>query len=271
MSACSCFDAALVARPGEGFELEIITSALAKPWDHVDGTATVNFDFYPFESSTWTHWPTQQGGNGHWYRVVRPGVAIDWEDAAVFAAWDSGRLCAITSAAENAFVFGLVDDPQYWNVNALYANGPWLGGVQSADAVEPDGGWAWVTVEPFVFTNWAAGEPNNASGGDERFLNFYCLSPCTRGPTWNDHDSAAGHLHYSDEFRPIAFIVEYAGLPCPDSNNDGEVDLSDLAFVLSNFGTLAGEPFSDGDMNGDGGTDVEDLALLLGSFGANCP
>jgi hypothetical protein len=61
----------------------------------------------------------------------------------------------------------------------------------------------------------------------------------------------------------------FNGLRSGDINNDGVVDLSDLAVLLSNFGAT-GATFDDGDFNGDGVVDLADLALLLAAFGTNC-
>ena len=84
----------------------------------------------------------------------------------------SGHLATITSSPESAFLFG-----QFGNS----VRAKWLGGFQPAGSQEPDGGWQWVTGEPFSYTNWGGGEPNN-SGGMENFLLAY-----TDG-FWNDLD-----------------------------------------------------------------------------------
>jgi hypothetical protein len=60
--------------------------------------------------------------------------------------------------------------------------------------------------------------------------------------------------------------------PCPgDVNGDRVVDLSDLATLLSHFGTPSGATLSDGDLDGDGDVELADLALLLSQFGTVCP
>lgn len=38
------------------------------------------------------------------------------------------------------------------------------GGYQEDGAQEPDGGWRWVTDEPWSFTNWEYGQPDKAGG-----------------------------------------------------------------------------------------------------------
>lgn len=60
--------------------------------------------------------------------------------------------------------------------------------------------------------------------------------------------------------------------PLPgDVNSDGACDLTDLAILLSNFGTPAGMARRHGDLDGDGDVDLSDLAVLLARFGTACP
>ncbi|MCC6361578.1 MAG: hypothetical protein IT450_22820 [Phycisphaerales bacterium] len=77
----------------------------------------------------------------------------------------------------------------------------------------------------------------------------------------------------------IVGVGRYQGFPrafllvprdCPDLDGSGDVGLSDLALLLSHFGTPAGATFADGDLDGDGDVDLPDLAGLLSAFGADC-
>jgi|GEM_PF-1398535 len=55
---------------------------------------------------------------------------------------------------------------------------------------------------------------------------------------------------------------------CPgDFDNDGVVDLSNLAQLLSNYGTTADASYQDGDLDCDGDVDLADLAALLANYG----
>ena len=62
--------------------------------------------------------------------------------------------------------------------------------------------------------------------------------------------------------------------PCSlpgDLDNDRDVDLTDLATLLANFGTQSGGTPADGDVDGDTDVDLSDLSSLLANFGSTCP
>ncbi|MBI5864418.1 MAG: hypothetical protein HZB38_07915 [Planctomycetes bacterium] len=61
--------------------------------------------------------------------------------------------------------------------------------------------------------------------------------------------------------------VEWAQLLPSDLNGNGTCDLTDLAVLLSNFGTLSDATQNMGDTDGDGDVDLSDLAALLSDFG----
>lgn len=59
--------------------------------------------------------------------------------------------------------------------------------------------------------------------------------------------------------------------PCPgDLDHDLDVDISDLATLLSNFGVAAGAEYEDGDLDLDGDVDISDLSQMLSLFGTIC-
>jgi hypothetical protein len=65
--------------------------------------------------------------------------------------------------------------------------------------------------------------------------------------------------------------VDIVLITCPgDLDHDGEVTLSDLALLLSNYGTSAGATPDEGDMDCDGDVDLADLAALLSVYGTTC-
>lgn len=57
--------------------------------------------------------PTRWSANGHFYDVVLTPGTISWENANDAAALAGGYLATITSEAENAFVYSLVNNGIY--------------------------------------------------------------------------------------------------------------------------------------------------------------
>jgi hypothetical protein len=58
---------------------------------------------------------------------------------------------------------------------------------------------------------------------------------------------------------------------CGDVDHDGDVDLTDLAQLLANYGTSSGASYEEGDLDDDGDVDLSDLATLLSFYGTICP
>lgn len=135
-------------------------------------------------NETWVQWPIESGGNGHYYMTVSAPGGISWTAAHAQAMAFAGYLVSVTSAAESQFVFSLVDSPTFWQDLGGKNYGPWIGGFQPNGSQEPSGGWTWTSGEPFSYTNWRAGEPNN-EGGENCMHLFWIPSP-TRSDTWND-------------------------------------------------------------------------------------
>lgn len=113
--------------------------------------------------------PVFNPANGHWYQAVRVAGAIHWDDARVAAqslshAGYRGHLLTVTSAAESDFVADKVLPP------VSPSQRFWLGGYQdtsASDYLESTGGWRWVTGEPWSFTNWERGQPDNYGGNED--------------------------------------------------------------------------------------------------------
>ncbi len=129
-------------------------------WGHVQ-------QFDVFGNSTNVLWfPTLEFG-GHRYEVFEDFVS--WHDAVAFCEDIDAHLVTIGSAEENEFVFGL---------NSF----TWLGATD--ELVE--GNWRWVTDEPFSYTNWAPGEPNNTDGFPPHGPEHYLTYAFPQDGRWND-------------------------------------------------------------------------------------
>lgn len=120
-------------------------------------------------------WRVEDGGNGHWYEVVRFPGWISWDQARSDAIARGGHLATLNSAAENTWVRDNVVATA--DRIAPDENGPYIGVTCEG---RPWGTWYLVTGEPLEFTGWGGGEPN--SGGNERYVHFWRWS----GLWWND-------------------------------------------------------------------------------------
>jgi hypothetical protein len=156
-------------------------------------------------------WAIASGGNGHYYQGVCTNGGATWDDAKNGAELLGGYLATLTSAQENDFVFDLIDDEALWyDTGDDWCPGPLIGALQSDGSEEPAGGWGWVSGEPFVYTNWDAGQPAN-DGFDENRAAFGtggCVSLTTTNG-W--HDIA------DDDDHP-SFVVEWDESPYACAN-----------------------------------------------------
>lgn len=142
----------------------------------------------------------QVGGvfGGHCYKVFTNQVT--WLDAAAYCEQQGGHLATISSVEENQFLYDLLPP----SVDQC-----WLGG---SDQIA-EGTWEWVTGEPFTYTNWGPGEPNNCAPGPnpelgEDYLTFHgreAYDPPLPG-VWNDwqyeEDGSQSVLPFVCEYEP---------------------------------------------------------------------
>jgi hypothetical protein len=141
----------------------------------------------------------QWSGNGHYYEAVYVPNGIYWDEANAQAKAAGGHLVTITSEAENDFVYSLISDDTFWHNEPTptgpWGIGPWLG------ATKVNGDFAWVTGEPFSYTNWVRGEPDNY-GGKENYIIFTAYET-QKASTWDDVWSPAS------DWKPTGYIIEW--------------------------------------------------------------
>lgn len=145
--------------------------------------------------------------NGHAYEVVRAtSSTISWAEARDAAIAAGGHLVTFSDEEEQAFVGELLATQ-----SAVYASrenyrlGPWLGAFQRAGSKEPDGGWAWVTGEPFLYSHWHAGEPNDGlvkENAREGVAIFAHLDAEGFADTWADTTDTDAIRAYVVEWEP---------------------------------------------------------------------
>lgn len=124
-------------------------------------------------------WPA----NNHEYVFVEfPGESWDAASASLVSLLPGYHLATITSQEEQDFINDL-------GATHFVLGEFWLGGVQDP-ITEPvaDKNWVWVTGEPWDYTNWHSGEPNDAHGpGNEQHLALFDAA-------WNDEGSNIGNI-----------------------------------------------------------------------------
>jgi hypothetical protein len=213
-------------------------------------------------------WTTADGGNGHWYLPTTQTFA-HFRDASAWAQSRGAHLATLTSSEENSFAANL-------------APGDFLlGGYQdvaSPSYSEPGGAWRWVTDEPWVFTSWMPGEPQNGGWPDlrgEHYLQWWRYEGQTSNPRWND---AGNDLTVPPWNKPwnIRAIIEWSA----DCNSDGIVDYGQI--LAGQFADTNSDGIPDdcqcatnpslptccpGDLDDDATVGGADIGLLLSNWG----
>lgn len=134
--------------------------------------------------------------NNHCYQRI--DAPLSWHAARDQCIALQGHLVTIADATENEFVFLEFVNPGYW---------PWLGG--SDETIE--GIWAWVSGEPWNFSPWYPGEPNNLNG-TEHYLTYF--NTATR--EWNDVPNMT--LPYVCEWPDPCAIIFADGFEAGDTS-----------------------------------------------------
>ncbi len=152
----------------------------------------------PCPAGEWCQW-TEEGGNGHWYRLTDTWVS--WSDAEAEAIEVcGGHLVTINNQLENDWI--LEKFGQYGEQGSGF-NGLWIGFFQDTgdeNYSEPSGGWKWIsnptlcswsTGNPEIcYTNWYSNEPNNGHSGEGHAHMYNNYTPDRTPGTWNDLDQS---------------------------------------------------------------------------------
>ena len=149
-----------------------------------------------------------------------------WQEAKADAEARGGHLAAFR------------DQTEWLAGKAAIAGGQnvWIGGYQPAGSPEPGGGWAWVTGQPWSFTAWWPGEPNQNQGFNED-----ALMVGFGGEGWNDAPSDT-RFCYLLETEPRVNLIK-AVKPSFDELIVGSIYQLQLSAGLNSW-TNHGAPFS---------------------------
>jgi hypothetical protein len=226
-------------------------------------------------------WRVEDGGNGHWYRVVVvPGAGyprITWDEARNRAIAAGGYLATVSTIEENAFLFRDVSPTMFnqWSC--------WIGGLRTGG-----GGWQWVNGEPFscdtmpgcpfccgenrLYTGqygsgpylWIDDHNNDFQGGKNEYLIEWSADCNNDGIV--DYGQIRDGTFADTNANGVLDCCESAQSCCiGDIYIDGRINGADLGIVLSEWGPVT--PTTNSDLDGNGRVDGADLGLLLSHWG----
>jgi hypothetical protein len=172
--------------------------------------------------------------DGFWYKPVLAPTGITWTAAEADAVAAGGYLASPNSAAENNFVFSLVDTDAYWTGLSVHQDilGPWLGAFASNDTNGSDATWHWENGVSFSFAPWGPNQPDGYPGDlPNQAVDYYAFANI--GSTWGDtpQDGVAGFS------LPQGYVIQYntdpngSGsniVPLPEAGKSGLVVLVGL-------------------------------------------
>ncbi len=215
-------------------------------------------------------------------RSYSRGAAVDitHSDATIADCTIAGHLRGLgcsygTSTAVNCILWG----------NAIESITLETGGAAIVTYSDIEGGWEGagnIDVDPlFVDSDGPDDDPNTWQDNDYHLSGN---SPCIDAgdndgvPTWVTTD-LDGRLRFAERFgtpdtgngtAPIVDMGAYEYQCTGDLDGDGEIDLSDLAALLAQYGATTGAVYADGDLDQDGDVDLSDLAALLAVYATTC-
>lgn len=163
-------------------------------------------------------WTVASGGDGNYYEAVVESSPISWlsaRDAAESRSFmdHTGVLASAFYQRKDVFIRQLaLTTPGAFAIVSGGFSGPWIGGFQLPGSPEPAGGFIWINGDPWSYTNWFHGEPNNGAGDvphEEAVQLFFQGSMEASNVHWNDLSSG------DDGFWPVnAYVVQYT-IPAP--------------------------------------------------------
>ncbi|HEX4418160.1 MAG TPA: Ig-like domain-containing protein [Kofleriaceae bacterium] len=203
-------------------------------------------------SGTGAERATVDPASGHCFAAY-DGVTHSYQDAAAMCTALGGHLATITSAGEDAAAFAAVRP----------GDQPWLGG----DDLAVEGAFHWLTGEPFGYTHFAAGKPDNGGNGG----NADCLRYTADG-TWTDASCATATGTLCELELAVGTPVLATGgtgargLAIADFNGDGYPDVAAINSTSNSVGVLFGNGAGGFVLAATYGTGANPVAVAAGDF-----
>jgi hypothetical protein len=133
--------------------------------------------------------------NGHSYKLFDTGLT--WHEAKNYCESLGGYLSTISSQSENDFIKNYIISLGYRDAC-----------LGASDEVA-EGMWKWVTGEPFVYSNWGRGEPNNERGREHYLLfnsdDYWNDIPDEKWPficEWDNINTSSNPIGQLSQFSP---------------------------------------------------------------------
>jgi hypothetical protein len=159
--------------------------------------------------------------NGHAYYISDNGSYL-WTESRDISGALGGHLVTITDSAENSFIYNNLRQPEDW--------GAWIGLYNTGT----QGSFAWVTGEPFSYSNWNRNEPNN-HGGNPLLINepYVHILGYDAENRWNDIGNT--QLRFIAEFESAVFT--YRQLSGPENGSTQMPGVYTICYERSNTAT----------------------------------
>ena len=149
--------------------------------------------------------PTYYDGTGHWYELVETSSPLMWDEAKELAEDAGGHLATLALEPESEWVIHTLLGSMR---NNEYNGAPYLGGYQDPwDHPNAAENWHWVTDEPWDYTDWVSGDPNDHSEPE------WVLTGQSYGFRWGWQDVWQWEEEPYEGFHD--YVVEYDANPIP--------------------------------------------------------
>lgn len=159
---------------------------------------------------------------GNFYKYIAAPASLGGAQSAAGAATlngQAGHMVDIGSAAENAYIAGLMSSPIWLNGSDSAVEGSWryVDGPNAGQLFWQ--GTATGSAQNGFYTNWAGGEPNDFSTGEDAIQML-------TGGSWNDISSGGSY----------GYVIEWEGAPLIAALQNGPYSVTENAAVGTSLG-----------------------------------
>jgi len=140
--------------------------------------------------------PVTNPDNGHSYLLLSQS---NWTDAENEALSLGGHLATINDAAEQEWLLSIFSPSRDRHL--------WIG----LNDASQEGLFVWVNDDPFLFSNFPPGEPNNFGGIED-----YTYIDVAHGDAWNDLANINEQIAPGGFYIPLHGVVEFSAESVPE-------------------------------------------------------